>query len=201
MYLNNGGVSWTNKARWLGTGDHCDWDGVTCSSAYAIEGLALPSNQMLGAFPSDLSALSSLQTLNVADNAMEGSIPNDLCTSQISNSMYIYGDAANCPNDFSDVTGQYLSCCCDNVLINLDMYLNEFATAVLGDSNCSNLEGTENIVCSYMIDKANHSLFGSGYPYDFNGDVWMWLKVSKILYQRKLICKSEYATQTSIMYI
>lgn len=180
--MNNGGGSWTNKAGWLGTGDHCDWDGVTCSTAPSIVGLALPSNHISGAFPSDLSALSNLQTLNLADNAMEGTIPNDLCTSPISNSLYIYGDAANCPNDFSDVTGQYLSgCSCDDILINVDMYLNEFATAVLGDSNCSNLGGTETTVCSYMIDKANHSILGSGYPYDFNGDVWMWLKVSKIV--------------------
>lgn len=177
MYLNNNGASWTNKAGWLGTDDHCNWDGVSCSNDHEVQDITLPSNLMSGTFPSDLHRLRSLQTLNVAANSMTGSIPSTLCSS---NSLYIYGDALNCPNDFNDVTGEYFSGCCDNVLYNVDIYLNEFATAVLGDSNCANLGGIEETtvsVCEYMMNKANHDIFNSGYPYDFNGNVWQWLKV------------------------
>ena len=175
MFINNGGATWTDNSGWLGSGDHCTWAGVLCSLSSSVTALSMSSNQMTGSFPDDLGSLGSLQTLAASGNSLTGTIPNDMC----SRPMSITGDAINCPNSFDGATGVYLAGCCDNVLVDVDIYLAEFAEAVLGSSNCGSLGGTESDVCNYMSNKANHAVFNSGYPTSFNGDLWDWLKVSE----------------------
>ena len=136
--------------------------------------MALNDNQLSGTFPSDFNSLTYLQSLNTSGNSLTGTIPSDVCA----RSMTITGDAPNCPNAFDGATGQYLAGCCDNVLVDVDLYLAEFTAEVLGSSNCGSLSGTEADVCSYMSNKSNHAVFSGGYPTSFNGNVWEWLKVS-----------------------
>jgi len=181
MYLNDGGAAWSAKTGWLGNGDHCTWEGVACSITNSVTGLALANNQLAGPYPDDLTGLSDLQSLNLSANALVGTIPDDLCSiSNPSTNLNISGDGGNCPNDFDSITGVYLNGCCDNVLIDVDIYLNELAASEFGDANCNNLGGTETFVCSYMSNKANHAIFDNGYPEDLPG-VWDWLKDRTIL--------------------
>ena len=48
MYLNDGGASWTRSLGWLGTGDHCSWEGITCSASLQVEALAVQENALSG---------------------------------------------------------------------------------------------------------------------------------------------------------
>ena len=179
MYLNDGGASWTTQSGWQESGDHCEWEGVMCSAALEVEALTLDANALIGPYPTDLGNLNKLANLYTASNALTGTIPDDVCTKSTSDELFISADAMNCPNDFDTSIGQYLAGCCDSVLVNVDIYLSTFASTVLRDSNCANLAGTESSVCDYMSNKVNHDIFTSGYPTDFAGDVWSWLKVRR----------------------
>lgn len=184
MYLSNGGFSWTSKGGWFSTADHCTWEGVTCGeyetpSQFFILELSLPNNQISGPFPDDLQELLKLEVLNTTSNFLTGTIPVSLCSRSTAGTLYINSDATNCPNNFDTTTGEYLDGCCDNVLINMDIYLSYFALATFGDDNCSNLIETERLTCEYMSDKNNHELFAYGYPEEVPG-VWDWLKVSNL---------------------
>ena len=162
-----------------GDHNHCNsWHGISCATNL-ITDIVLENNGLIGPFPSDFSDLHHLISLNVHYNSLIGIIPADLCTESKMNKIHIYGDAENCPNDFITDSGQYAAGCCDNILIDVDIYLNEFLSYVLGDSDCNNLGGgTESTVCNYMKNKSNHNIFANGYPESFHGDVWEWLKVS-----------------------
>ena len=86
----------------------------------------------------------------------KGTVPNDICTASIDDVLHLQGDASNCPNDFLIATGEYAAGCCDNILIDVDIYLNHFNSLILGDSDCNNLIGTESDVCNFMAKKSNH---------------------------------------------
>ena len=177
MYDNNNGPNWSNNSGWSGSGDHCSWYGVTCSTDKKVTALSLGGNQLTGTFPSDLNNLGSIESLVIDNNGVAGLIPSDLCARSQSSSLYIHADSDNCPHVFDSSTGAYTGTCCDHLTINVDAYLGEFAQAVLGHSNCANFNGVESNVCGFMTNKGNHDIFTSGYPTNFEGDVWGWLKV------------------------
>ena len=136
---------------------------------------SIPDIAITGVFPTEFHNFDQLEVFNTTGNSLVGIIPDEICAMSDSD-LYINADAANCPNDFDGSVGQYLEGCCDEILINVDIYLSYFAFYVLGDDNCANLGGTETSVCEYMINKDNHDIFVDGYPLDFP-DVWSWLKV------------------------
>ena len=187
MYLNDDGAAWSRNTGWLGNGDHCTWEGVGCSTDSIVTDLILDNNQLAGPFPTDLMGLSNLQNLNLSGNSLGGLAPNDICSKSTSNNLYINGDGGNCPNDFDNTNGVYLAGCCDNVLIDVDIYLNEFADSEFGDSTCTNLGVAETSVCQYMNNKDNHAIFANGYPENTPG-LWDWLKVSVIPIGQKQRC-------------
>ena len=67
-------------------------------------------------------------------------------------------------------------------MVDVDIYLNEFAAIVLGyvNGNCNDLNGKESEVCKYIKNQANHVIFDNGYP-DDNSSLWDWLKERAIL--------------------
>ncbi len=79
------------------------------------------------------------------------------------------------------VTGVYLEGCCDDLTIDVDVYLREVAQAILGDEKGDSGTSTESIVSDYIPNKDNHDNFANGYQTDFAGDVWNWLKERSIL--------------------
>lgn len=101
MYLNNGGSSWSNKADWMGSSNHCDWQGVTCTTSNVPSSIALDNNQLSGSYPSDLINLQGLSSLNLSANSLVGLISNDLCDKSISDNLDINGKSCfvlNCLN-------------------------------------------------------------------------------------------------------
>ena len=176
MFLNSSGSSWSYNAGWFSNSNHCTWAGVTCTESFQVTRLAITNNQLAGAFPSDLNNLSHLELMSLPSNSLIGIIPDDACAKSTSDNLFINADAANCPNDFDTSTGTYQTGCCDNILYDVDIYLNKFAAAVLGNTDCQALGGTETTVCDYMTNPTNHDIFANGYPEDFPG-VWNWLQV------------------------
>jgi len=145
-----------------------------------IDALDLSNNQLAGNVP-DFSALDDLVALNLSRNDLTGAVPSGTCLYE---NLYITADNKNCPNYLVPASGEYSSGCCDEVVIDVDYYLTQFATYQFGDSDCDNLAGSEISVCTYMSDKDNHDIFLSGYPTDFAGDVWDWLKARKALVEK-----------------
>lgn len=107
MYLNTAGGSWITNNAWLGSDNHCSWQGVTCSASNSVTELNLENNRLSGPYPSDLSSLESLSKLNLSANSLTGTIPNNLCTKS---SLHITGDPENCP-----ILDQSQPTCCDIV--------------------------------------------------------------------------------------
>ncbi len=78
FYNNAGGVNWIYHLGWnSAAGTECGgvsgnpnpWLGLTCDSANShIIGVYLPQNQLIGTLPSSLTALTQLQSFNVANN-------------------------------------------------------------------------------------------------------------------------------------
>ena len=133
MYMNLEGYQWKSKENWIGAGDHCKWEGVTCGEdetkhEYRVIELSLPDNQLIGDFPADLNELNVLKKLSITGNSMVKSIPENLCSRSASEELQIFGDHANCPNSFDASIGEYSdSGCCSNVLVDVDTYLENFA--------------------------------------------------------------------------
>ena len=175
--MSDTGKDWTDSTGWLSTDNHCTWHGLTCNDSFGITELNLVNNQLAGPYPIDIGSLNSLTLLNLNQNSLTGSVPDDVCEKSISNIIHVTGDAENCPNDFQALTGEYLAGCCDNILIDTDIYLKHFAAAILGNIDCQKLEGSEVEVCQFMSVKENHEIFKDGYPYDFDGSVWEYIKV------------------------
>ena len=175
--MSDTGKDWTVSTGWLSTDNHCTWHGLTCNDSFGITELDLENNQLAGPYPMDIGSLSSLISLNLNENSLVGSVPADVCAKSISNLIHVTGDAENCPNDFQALTGEYLAGCCDNILIHGDIYLKNFVATILGSADCRNLEGSEVGVCGFMAVKENHEIFKDGYPYDFDGNVWEYVKV------------------------
>jgi hypothetical protein len=61
-------------------GTECDWFGVTCDASGAhVSKLALASNNLVGVMPPEVSMLCGLETMNVANNLLQGTIPSFVC--------------------------------------------------------------------------------------------------------------------------
>lgn len=184
MYLNNGGEGWRYRSGWLSGDDHCNWEGIICGGEgtwrrWRVIEINLPGNQLTGDFPLGLGAITELNALNLSSNDLTGKMPNGLCAKSVSHNLYVTGDAKNCPNPFNGQTGEYYDGCCDEILIDVDIYLQKFTQHYLGRENCGALPGTEVSVCEYMQKKDNHPIFKLGYPESFEGNVYQWLKVRR----------------------
>ena len=188
------GDNWNDNTGWLESSNHCDnWYDVRCSWNM-VRYMDLDTNNLVGEFPADLGGIERFHTLKVAGNSMTGDIPAEICSNSIEGIISLEGDTENCPNDFEYETGMYMAGCCDNVDIDLDIYIQHFAVGILGDGDCENLEGVETDVCNFMTDKENHDLFANGYPEDFNGNVWQWMKVSHLYHLFSVIMNRAFTT-------
>ena len=75
LYERTGGESWSIKDGWLTDSDHCEWHGIKCNADGFVSAVELQRNNLVGKFPSDsLSELKNLETLDVSDNKLTGSL-------------------------------------------------------------------------------------------------------------------------------
>ncbi|HOZ38661.1 MAG TPA: hypothetical protein PLH64_07945 [Anaerolineaceae bacterium] len=74
FYSSTNGAGWTDHTNWLETTVVDNWFGVTVLGGHVTK-LILDSNLLSGPLPEEMSALSSLQTLDVSNNQVSGQIP------------------------------------------------------------------------------------------------------------------------------
>lgn len=79
LYNATNGNSWTDNTDWNGTvGTECDWYGITCDAGDEyVEWIELDTNNLVGTIP-DLSGITTLITLDLHSNSLNGSIPATL---------------------------------------------------------------------------------------------------------------------------
>mmetsp|Transcript_34133 Transcript_34133/g.82115 ORF Transcript_34133/g.82115 Transcript_34133/m.82115 type:complete len:610 (+) Transcript_34133:746-2575(+) len=78
IYYATDGDSWTSSTAWLTGANECDWEGVVCSTSSdenVVNQLLLSSNNLGGSLPSEVEALTELQTIDVSSNMISGSFP------------------------------------------------------------------------------------------------------------------------------
>ena len=77
LYYSTGGENWSNKGKWLGNGDHCDWEGITtCNAAMFIEEIDLSEKRLTGSLPPPAFQFQSLLKLYLHTNYLTGEIPD-----------------------------------------------------------------------------------------------------------------------------
>jgi len=77
LYNATGGANWTRKTNWLTGCTPCGWQGVTCTNG-RVTAINLIGNNLVGTLPASLSALTSLQSLELGANALTGGIPTGI---------------------------------------------------------------------------------------------------------------------------
>ena len=78
LYNSTHGSNWLDHDFWLSNTKPCDmWDGVICTDGH-VTGLFLPGNRLAGTIPAQLSDLTQLDELDLAQNSLTGAIPAQL---------------------------------------------------------------------------------------------------------------------------
>ena len=78
LYNSTDGANWDFDSFWLGAvGTECKWFGVTCAGGH-VQSLDLVDNALSGSIPPELGSLSSLTHLYLFANHLGGSIPPEL---------------------------------------------------------------------------------------------------------------------------
>ena len=107
LYNSAGGASWTDKTNWLSTTEPLDdWFGVEADSSGNVTKLELPGNNLNGSLLATLGSLTSLNTLDLSDNRLSGTIPD--FTSVTSLATLDLGDnqlSGTIPEDLGSLTG------------------------------------------------------------------------------------------------
>ena len=85
FYEATGGANWSNSGNWLTDEPIYAWYGVTTDENGRVSRLALIDNGLNGPIP-DLSALTSLTSLNLSLNQLTGQIPD---LGPLSNLLYL----------------------------------------------------------------------------------------------------------------
>lgn len=76
FYFAMGGASWTNSGAWLGDKQECNWYGVDCDGNKFSTSLNLAVNNLRGKIPHEISALTTLQNIDLFFNSITGSLPD-----------------------------------------------------------------------------------------------------------------------------
>ncbi|RKZ50522.1 MAG: hypothetical protein DRR00_15010 [Candidatus Parabeggiatoa sp. nov. 3] len=108
LYDNTDGANWTDNAtnNWKVTNMPCSWTGVTCSAVPPIKvtGIVRYSKNLSGTIP-NLSTLTNLQTLNLGNNQLSGTIPVELGNVDSLTSLGLNDNQLNgaIPNEFGNL--------------------------------------------------------------------------------------------------
>uniref|UniRef100_A0A7S2LVI8 Leucine-rich repeat-containing N-terminal plant-type domain-containing protein n=2 Tax=Leptocylindrus danicus TaxID=163516 RepID=A0A7S2LVI8_9STRA len=86
LYQSTGGYQWKYSKNWMSEEiPFCEWYGVTCDNGDSIDpaviAIDLELNDMKGTLPTELAFLSSLQRLNLKQNYLTGSLPENIWSS------------------------------------------------------------------------------------------------------------------------
>ena len=108
IYDGTDGDFWTNNTGWGTDPDINNWHGVTADGSGNVTGLDLSDNNLNGTLPTEITQLTSLQSLTFENNtSLSGGIPSDI--GNLTNLTYLR--IANCaitgtvPTSLSNLTG------------------------------------------------------------------------------------------------
>jgi uncharacterized repeat protein (TIGR02543 family) len=76
LYDHTNGPTWTHHDGWRTTSTPCTWYGITCTNN-TVTAINLTGNNLLGTFP-DLTLLTQLQSLQLSNNLLKGTMPTYL---------------------------------------------------------------------------------------------------------------------------
>jgi hypothetical protein len=77
FYEATNGDDWYNSRNWRSDEDHCRWYGVRCIEGSITE-IRLPRNNVVGPLGTMLFELESLRDLDLSDNGLHGSLPDEV---------------------------------------------------------------------------------------------------------------------------
>jgi len=79
FFFATNGEEWTDKSFWLSGENECEWFGIECDieDKNVVE-IELPSNNLQGTIPEEISGFKKLENLGLFANSLEGSIPKGL---------------------------------------------------------------------------------------------------------------------------
>jgi len=80
LYQATNGDFWINRNNWMDVErSECEWHGIACDdNELIIEEIDLSGNNITGPLPYEIGSLSNLKSLNIASNALRGTIPERL---------------------------------------------------------------------------------------------------------------------------
>ncbi|MFZ4656047.1 MAG: leucine-rich repeat domain-containing protein [Caldilineaceae bacterium] len=131
LYNQTDGPNWTEKSGWATANSPCFWFGVTCANGHVTQ-LNLYGNNLNGALPNTLDALSELTLLFLRGNQLQGSIPPEL--GNLSNLTYLNLSGNQLRSAIPTELGKL------SKLSNLDLSFNQLTDAIPPMlSNLSNL--------------------------------------------------------------
>ncbi len=83
LYDSTDGDNWKNNDGWKITNTLCSWYGIACDNGNVVD-IKLNHNNLAGTIP-DISGLTELRILQLADNQLTGTLPNFSVFSQLEN--------------------------------------------------------------------------------------------------------------------
>ena len=111
LYNATDGANWTNDANWLSDEPLEEWYGVSTNASGHVDRLTLSENALSGSIPEELGNLANLQSLYLRDNQLSGPIPAQL--GNLANLEYLYlngNQLSGCiPDGLRDVANNDLS--------------------------------------------------------------------------------------------
>jgi len=74
LYNATGGANWTTKTGWLANNTPCSWYGITCANGH-VTSISIGPNNIVGTLQSNLTSLTAIQTFDIHQNNLTGTIP------------------------------------------------------------------------------------------------------------------------------
>ena len=79
LFFSLGGLSWYNSYGWVGSYDTiANWSGLEVNKKGEVVAFRLPKNYIKGTLPEQLTILSSLVEVDLSENHVSGSLPQDI---------------------------------------------------------------------------------------------------------------------------
>ena len=92
LYQATDGDNWHYSANWLSAAPLREWYGVDTDASGRVIRLEFRENYLTGVIPTEVSSLTSLETLHLGNNGLTGAIPAELGNLTSLESLHLYGN-------------------------------------------------------------------------------------------------------------
>ena len=103
----SGAGGWSCAGDFPSTNICSTWTGVRCDERGAVKNITLPGLSLHGSIPSALGQVTSLQAIDLSNNAIGGTLPSQLSGLQLIQNINLQGNSigGTIPNSLSTLTG------------------------------------------------------------------------------------------------